>query len=69
MCVNNDKCKVAAISAIATDIKYIRAVHFKNLMEQVENQLETKFDKVMVNKLAVEAGSLEDKVTNLAMDM
>ena len=38
-------------------------------LEQVENQMETKADKVMVDKLAVEAGSLEDKVTNLTMDM
>ena len=31
--------------------------------------METKADKVMVNQLTVEAGSLEGKVTNLAMDM
>ena len=31
--------------------------------------METKADKVMVDKLAVEAGSLEDKVTSLAMDV
>ena len=31
--------------------------------------METKANKVMVDKLAVETGSLEDRVTNLAMDM
>ena len=31
--------------------------------------METKVDKVIVDQLAVEAGSLEGNVTSLAMDM
>ena len=74
VCVNNDKCKVAAIRAIATydEIEQRSSTFldkFNHRLEQVEKQMETKADKVMVDQLAVEAGSLEGKVTNLAMDM
>ena len=41
----------------------------KKRLEQVEKQMETKADKVTVDELAVEAGSLEGKVTSLAMNI
>ena len=74
VCVNNDKFRVAAISAIAVDVDIKQRCSaflekLKYRLELVENQMETRADKVMVDKLAVETGSLEDKVANLAMDM
>ena len=62
MCVNNGKCKVTAISAIATDVEIEQMQHVfrkKNKLggasRKSNGKLETKADKVMVDKLAVEA--------------
>ena len=61
MCVNNGKCKVTAISAIATDVEIEQTQHVfrkKNKMagasRKSNGKLETKADKVMVDKLAEE---------------
>ena len=65
--------KLAAISAIATDVeilqRYSAFLEEEKRLEQVEKQMETKADKVTVDELAVEAGSLEGKVTSLAMNI
>ena len=68
MCVN------VGVYKIATDVEIEqRCSAFleekKTRLEQVEKQMETKANKVMVDQLVEEAGRLKDKVTSLAMDM
>ena len=73
VCSNNDKCKVAASTVIATYVEieqrcsaFVEKIN--NRLKQVENQMEAKANKVMVDQL-VETKSLEGKVTSLEMDM